>query len=139
MPLLFFDVPILWSPIIPPFRFKIIGFFVALKQPAIPAVAASSSDIKHPASGCRLRQHPHQCAGFKIETLLVGSPLFGGEKRLLTAPLSSPPAGCSLMAHPIILLYAITSWYSSGGSAGIVPHESRDHLIHLFYFFFNFN
>lgn len=30
MPLLFFDVPNLWSPIIPPFRFKIIGFFVAL-------------------------------------------------------------------------------------------------------------
>ncbi|MEU7827368.1 hypothetical protein, partial [Catellatospora sp. NPDC049133] len=29
---LFFDVPILWSPIIPPFRFKIIGFFVALKK-----------------------------------------------------------------------------------------------------------
>nr|DAH46308.1 MAG TPA: hypothetical protein [Caudoviricetes sp.]DAI00254.1 MAG TPA: hypothetical protein [Caudoviricetes sp.]DAJ80972.1 MAG TPA: hypothetical protein [Caudoviricetes sp.] len=29
MPLLFFDVPILWSPSTPPFRFKVDGFFVA--------------------------------------------------------------------------------------------------------------
>ncbi|GAB5072649.1 hypothetical protein SedNR2807_28350 [Citrobacter sedlakii] len=29
MPLLFFDVPNLWSPSTPPFRFKVDGFFVA--------------------------------------------------------------------------------------------------------------
>ena len=28
MPLLFFDVPILWSPSTPPLRFKVDGFFV---------------------------------------------------------------------------------------------------------------
>ncbi|AUY84127.1 hypothetical protein BWI85_00060 [Escherichia coli] len=31
MPLLFFDVPILWSPSTPPFRFKVDGFFCCLK------------------------------------------------------------------------------------------------------------
>jgi hypothetical protein len=32
VPLLFFDVPRLWSPSTPPLRFKVDGFFVAKKN-----------------------------------------------------------------------------------------------------------
>lgn len=115
--------------------------FCCLKQPATPAVAASSSGIKHPISERRLRQPPYQCAGFNIETLLVGSPLFKemasqtGLNNSTLVAVGWVLFGGSFHHLPVYHNVMLLHWKKTS----IVPHDSRDYLIHLFYFFFNFN
>lgn len=118
-----------------------IGFFVAWNRLRWPPLLTSPSGIKHPISERRLRQPPYQCAGFNIETLLVGSPLFKemasqtGLNNSTLVAVGWVLFGGSFHHLPVYHNVILLHWKKTS----IVPHDSRDYLIHLFYFFFNFN